>query len=87
MSILQIDNVTINFGSFCAINNVSLSLNEGTITGLIGPNGAGKSTLFNSIAGEKSIATGKITFKGKRIDQSSPDQIYQHGLALSLIHI
>lgn len=81
LPILQIDNATINFGPFCAIDNVSLSLRKGTITGLIGPNGAGKSTLFNSIAGEKPLASGRITFQGSRIDSLSPDQIYKRGLA------
>jgi branched-chain amino acid transport system ATP-binding protein len=79
--ILQIENVTINFGPFCAINDVSLSLAKGTITGLIGPNGAGKSTLFNSVAGEKQVTTGRVTFQGNRIDALPPDQIYKKGLA------
>ena len=80
-SILQIDKATINFGPFCAIDDVSLSLTQGTITGLIGPNGAGKSTLFNSIAGEKPLSSGQIIFKGKRIDTLPSDEIYKQGLA------
>ena len=79
--LLQIEDVTIRFGAFCAIDNVSLSLAEGTINGLIGPNGAGKSTVFNSIAGEKSIAAGRVLFQGERIDNLQPDQIYAKGLA------
>lgn len=79
--ILQVENVTINFGPFCAIDNVNLSFIEGTITGLIGPNGAGKSTLFNSIAGEKPPTSGQIFFQDKRIDNRPPDQIYASGLA------
>lgn len=81
LPILQIENVTISFGPFCAVDDISLSLNKGSITGLIGPNGAGKSTLFNSIAGEKRVTHGRITFQGSRIELLSSDRIYQRGLA------
>ena len=80
-SILQIENLTIQYDAFCAVDAVDLAIPKGSITGLIGPNGAGKSTLFNSIAGEKRASAGRILFRGDRIDGKSPDQVFAAGLA------
>lgn len=79
--ILHIADITAVYGEFRAVDGASLSVSEGTITGLIGPNGAGKSTLFNAITGEKQIASGHIDFQGSRIDTLAPDQIFHKGLA------
>ena len=49
--LIAVETVTKRFGHFAAVNTCSLSVEEGSITGLIGPNGAGKSTMFNLIAG------------------------------------
>ena len=46
-TILNVKNLTKNFGGLCAVYNVSMAINEGVLIGLIGPNGAGKTTLFN----------------------------------------
>ena len=53
------------FGGLCAINSLSLNVEEGEIVGLIGPNGAGKTTLFNLATGFIPPTSGKITFRGK----------------------
>ena len=49
--ILNLENISVNFGGHIAVNELSLTIDPGTITGLIGPNGAGKTTLFNVISG------------------------------------
>ena len=80
-SLLQARDVVQTFGEFRAVDGVSLSVDEGTITGLIGPNGAGKSTLFDLIAGARLPQAGSISFAGIRIDAMSPDLIFRAGLA------
>ena len=60
--LLTVDNLSKRFGSLQAVNNMTLSIETGKITGLIGPNGAGKTTLFNLITGGLNPDSGKITF-------------------------
>jgi len=52
-SIIEVNSVSKNFGGVVAVNECSLKVERGSITGLIGPNGAGKTTLFNMVAGTK----------------------------------
>lgn len=60
MSILKMDGVTKKFGDVIAVDNITLSLNQGEIFGLLGPNGAGKSTAINMVTGLLSMDKGKI---------------------------
>ncbi len=78
--ILQVDRLTKSFGGVLAVNNCSLTISEGTITGLIGPNGAGKTTLFNLITGAEKPNAGRIRFRGRRIDGLAPHRIFHHGI-------
>jgi branched-chain amino acid transport system ATP-binding protein len=78
--ILAVENVTRSFGGLRAVNNCSLEVAEGGITGLIGPNGAGKTTLFNTITGFLKPDSGRITFQGQRIDGLPPHSIFHKGL-------
>jgi branched-chain amino acid transport system ATP-binding protein len=79
-AILTVDNVTRSFGGLRAVNECSLTVREGSITGLIGPNGAGKTTLFNLITGFLKPTAGRIIFRGERIDSLVPHQIFRKGI-------
>ena len=78
--ILTVERVTRSFGGVRAVNDCSLEVPEGGITGLIGPNGAGKTTLFNIITGFLKPDSGAITFAGERIDGLPPHTIFHKGL-------
>jgi branched-chain amino acid transport system ATP-binding protein len=71
-AILQIRDVTKDFGGLRALSEVDLELREGEILGLIGPNGAGKTTLFNMITGLYAPSAGSITFLGEELLQYRP---------------
>jgi branched-chain amino acid transport system ATP-binding protein len=74
---LEIQRVEKNFGGLKAVNDCSLEVREGSITGLIGPNGAGKTTLFNIITGHYKPDRGKILFQGEPIEGLAPHQIFK----------
>jgi branched-chain amino acid transport system ATP-binding protein len=73
---LEVKNVHKSFGGVKAVNDCSIRVNEGSITGLIGPNGAGKTTLFNLITGLYKIDSGEILFDGENIEGLSSDKIF-----------
>jgi len=68
------------FGGIHAVENVSLSIEKGSITGLIGPNGAGKTTLFNCIAGAYTPTSGKIYLDDEEITGLKPHELFARGL-------
>lgn len=70
MALLEIRDLTKQFGGLTAVDRVSFSLDEGEILGLIGPNGAGKTTIFNLITGIYAPTRGEIFFNGHRIAHS-----------------
>ena len=72
---LKINNLNKNFGGLKAVNNVTLKVNQGSITGLIGPNGAGKTTLFNTIAGVYSPNSGEIFLENNNITGLKPHEL------------
>ncbi len=78
--ILQVRNVTKDFGGVRAVDRCTLDVMPGTITGLIGPNGAGKTTLFNLAAGDLSPTSGQILFDGRVISGLQPHQTFARGL-------
>src|SRR4030042_3983935 len=79
-SLLCTENLTKDFGKLRAVDNLSLSLEEGEIRGLIGPNGSGKTTLMNLISGIYKTTSGAVYFSGKRIDRLSPEGITHQGI-------
>ncbi|WP_054312018.1 ABC transporter ATP-binding protein [Mesorhizobium sp. 1M-11] len=80
MTILDVQNVSKQFGGLKALQDVSFSVDEGTIFGLMGANGAGKTTLFGVIAGQIRPNGGSISFAGKTLAGQRPDQICRLGL-------
>ena len=80
MSILEIDQVTKQFGGLTALDAVSFSVESGEIRGLIGPNGAGKSTMFKNIAGFYTPTSGDIRYRGESISGRSPHSIAELGI-------
>jgi len=60
--ILKIEDLTVRFGGFTAINNLNMTLERGELRVLIGPNGAGKSTLLDVITGKVRPNAGRVTF-------------------------
>jgi len=69
-----------SFGGIRAVDQVSIEVNSGSITGLIGPNGAGKTTLFNLLSNFIQPDQGRVIFDGKPIQTLSPYQIARQGL-------
>ncbi len=78
--ILEIREISKNFGGLAALSDLSIQVESATILGLIGPNGAGKTTLFNVISGFFSPTFGKVFFNGEDITGLRPDQIAKKGL-------
>ena len=80
MSLLELKEVSKNFGGLKAVNQVSFSLEEGEILGVIGPNGAGKTTLFNTLTGFYKPDEGEVWFKGEKLIDLKPHQICKKGM-------
>ena len=80
---LEIKNLSVNYGGIQALQDVSLTVNEGEVVTLIGANGAGKTTTLRSISRLVSPRSGEIIYNGKNITSLRPDQIVQVGIAHS----
>ncbi|WP_299231468.1 ABC transporter ATP-binding protein [uncultured Halomonas sp.] len=77
---IDVQHVNKAFGGLKVINDCSLSVEAGSITGLIGPNGAGKSTLFNIIAGALPLDSGKVLLNGEEITNRPANELFHKGL-------
>ena len=72
--LLDVQNISVNFGGLKAVDDASFSVKAGEIAGLIGPNGAGKTTLFNAITGLVTPDVGRVFLLGSEITQLAPHQ-------------
>lgn len=81
--IIQASNLIKNFKGFHAVNDISLSVEQGTIHALIGANGAGKTTCFNLLSKFLPPTSGSIRFKGRDITRYKPDRVARAGLVRS----
>jgi branched-chain amino acid transport system permease protein len=77
---LEIRNVTKRFGGLVAVDDVSFTLEPGTLTSLIGPNGAGKTTLFNAICGVGRVTSGSIRIGGIDVTGAQPHRVAALGV-------
>ncbi|MDD3573079.1 MAG: ABC transporter ATP-binding protein [Eubacteriales bacterium] len=69
---LELDDITMQFGGVVAVNNLSMFIDEGEIVALIGPNGAGKTTAFNCVTGVYKPTNGQVKYQGQVIVSNHP---------------
>jgi branched-chain amino acid transport system ATP-binding protein len=80
---LQLQHVTKRFGGLIAVDDVTVSIQPGQITGLIGPNGAGKTTLFGVISGRFAPTRGRVDALGRDVTGWSPHAICRLGVCVT----
>ncbi len=80
MSLLEAQNISKSFGGIHALDSCSISVDEGSITGLIGPNGSGKTTMFNVMTGYERIDSGVVRFHDRTITNARPDKVFRLGI-------
>src|SRR5690349_3846863 len=88
MALLELHNVSVQFGGLRALSDFDFTLDQGNLFGLIGPNGAGKTTAFNVVTGVYAPCPGgTITLAGNRIERRPPVQINRAGIARTFQNI
>ncbi len=80
--ILEVKNISKNFGKISALNNVSFNLEAGKILGLVGDNNAGRSTLLKILSGGLQPSSGKIYLNGEEMHFKSPADAFKKGIAI-----
>jgi ABC-type branched-subunit amino acid transport system ATPase component len=80
VALLDVSQVSVRFGGLQALDEVSVDVAAGHVTGLIGPNGAGKTTLFNVITGLQAPSTGRVLVDGEDITLAKPHQRARKGI-------
>lgn len=79
---LEVKHVSTGYGKLTVVDQLSLSISAGSVTGLIGANGAGKTTTVSAIAGVLPVFSGEILFLGQRIDGLPANQVCRRGISL-----
>lgn len=87
MALLEVSNLSIQFGGLRAVDDFNLSIEKGQLYGLIGPNGAGKTTVFNLLTGEYKPTEGLIKLDGNDITGKSTIEINRSGIARTFQNI
>ena len=82
MALLQLNGISKHFGAIQAVNDISLSLEAGQVTGLMGDNGAGKSTLVKMIAGNFRPSHGSMRMEGTELVLHKPVDARRHGIEI-----
>jgi ABC-type branched-subunit amino acid transport system ATPase component len=80
-SLISVDKLTMRFGGLTALDELSMTVQEGEILGLLGPNGSGKTTFFNVLTGLYKASSGSISLDGQNILGKTPQEIYRSGVA------
>ena len=80
-SLLEVRSLSRSFGGLKAVNEVSFTVNQGSIKSVIGPNGAGKTTLFNLISGMLPCDSGVVLQNGREITRLQPYRIAELGIS------
>lgn len=78
--ILEIENLTVSFDGFKALNNLNFDMATGELRVIIGPNGAGKTTFLDVITGKVKPTEGRVLFKGRNVRSLSEHQIARSGV-------
>ena len=82
--LLEIKNLSKNFGGINAVEDFSMSMEKGELHCLIGPNGAGKTTVFKMITGILPVSSGKIVFEGQDITKEATVKRAQRGISIKM---
>lgn len=85
-AMLEVADLSVNFGGVSALREVSLRVEPGMIVGLIGPNGAGKSTLLNCVSGITTPSSGQVSLDGQALERITPDIMASHGVGRVFQH-
>lgn len=87
MSLMEVSNISIEFGGLKAVSNFNLNLEKNELVAIIGPNGAGKTTIFNMLTGIYHPTTGSIKVEGKELVGQRANIFTAHGIARTFQNI
>jgi branched-chain amino acid transport system ATP-binding protein len=87
MALLEVKNLGISFGGLRAVDDLNMTIEQGSLVGLIGPNGAGKTTAFNLLTGVYTPNEGTIVLDGVNLVGKSPTEICKSGIARTFQNI